>query len=172
MGVDESGISSYQFRMNSTISSIIESRTGVTPDRCSWDAVNYGVMKDYLKREIGVRGYPVAVHSTVWAHAVVVVGYDGNTFYIHDPASTNTSAVGYTARTWDDMVKGMGSGQFMVCLSIPKSPDAGRSQITVNLMNGAFQFNRPPTDDDMASRIYKYRWDYEKRRWLRVSRFT
>ncbi|MBN1293235.1 MAG: IPT/TIG domain-containing protein [Candidatus Latescibacteria bacterium] len=162
MGVDESGISSYQFRMNSTISSIIKSRTGVTPDRCSWDAVNCGIMKDYLKREIGVRGYPVAVHSTVWAHAVVVVGYDGNTFYIHDPASTSTSAVGYTTRTWDDMVKGMGSGEFMVCLSIPKSLDAGRPQITVNLMNGAFQFNRPPTDDDQASRIYKYRWDYEK----------
>ncbi len=160
MGVDEAGISSYQFRMSGAIASLIQSRTGATPDRCSWDAVNYRVMKDYLKREIGVRGYPVAVHSTAWAHAVVIVGYDGDTFYIHDPASTTTSAIGYKARTWNNMVSSMKSGEFMVCLSVPKSLDAGRPPVTVNLMNGALQFNRPPTDYDTASKIFKYRWDY------------
>ncbi len=162
MGVDEGGISSIKFRTSSEISSIIKYRTDVTPDRCTWDGVNYRVMKDYLKRELGVRGYPVAIHSSVWAHAVVVVGYNGDTFYIHDPASTFNSAIGYTAREWKDMVNGMGAGQFMVCLTVPKTLDASRSLITANLMNSAIQFDKLPSDDDPHSRIYKYRWNYTK----------
>ena len=162
MGVDESGITSIKFRTSSTITSIIKGRTGVTPDRCTYDGVNYSVMKDYLRREIGVKGHPVAVHSSVWSHAVVVVGYDGNTFYIHDPASTTNDAIGYTARSWSDMVKGMGAGQFMVCLSVPKDLDSARPKVTVNLMNRAFRLDKPSTTDDPVSRFYDFMWDYKQ----------
>ena len=163
VGVDESGLTSFAFRMSSTIAGIIKDRTGVKPDRCQWDFVNYQQMKDYLKREIGVRGYPVAVHSTAWNHAVVIVGYDGNTFYIHDPASTSTGSIGYTQRTWADMVKDMGFGKNMVCLTIPKTLDASRSLITANIMNDAVQFVRPGIKDDPQTRLYSYRWDFENK---------
>jgi len=35
----------------------------------------------------------------VWEHAVAVLGDRGDTFYIHDPASTRNSAIGYNTRT-------------------------------------------------------------------------
>ncbi len=160
MGVDESGISSYKFRMSSAITGIVKSRAGVAPERSAWDFVNYGLLKDHLKREIGVRGVPVAVHSTAKEHAVVVVGYSGNTFYVHDPASMSGGSIGYTARTWDELSGGMGLGSNMVSLSIPKKLDASRPAITVNILNNAVQFIRPPTPDDATSNIYWFRWDY------------
>ncbi len=152
LGVDAGGITAFTFRTSAAIASIVRSRTGATPDRSSWDFVNYDQVRNYLKREIGIRGVPVALLSTVWEHVVVVVGYDGNTFLIHDPQSTDTHAIGYTRRSWEELRPGAG----MVCVSIPRPLDPERPTVTVNLMNDAIRFVQPT-----PARIFTFRWDEE-----------
>ncbi|MBN1292840.1 MAG: IPT/TIG domain-containing protein [Candidatus Latescibacteria bacterium] len=162
MGVDESGITAGSFRFSSTLAGIVSSRTGVKPDRMIWDYINVNNMKDYLKREIGVRQHPVALFNGVWEHAVVIVGYTGNTFYIHDPASTTSSSIGYTSKTWDQIAGGIGLLTNMVTLSIPKSIQSPVTDVTVNIMPDAFDFIRPAVKDGEKSNYYRFKWDYTK----------
>ncbi len=159
MGVDEGGITSLTFRFSGELAELIRTRTGSRPDRSTWDYVNINQMREYLKREIGVNGRPVALHNGVWEHAVVVLGYDGNTFYIHDPASTSGDAIGYTARTWKDIAGNMGMGSNMTVLSIPVSLDSSRPRVTVNITPGAFIFMKPK-DSASAASNYQFRWDH------------
>ncbi|MHB9031316.1 MAG: IPT/TIG domain-containing protein, partial [Candidatus Latescibacterota bacterium] len=162
MGVNEGGITSLSFRFSSTLAGLIKNRTGYKPDRNTWDYININQMKEYLKREIGLRGHPVALFNGVWEHAVVIVGYSGNTFHIHDPASATASAIGYTSKTWDDIAGKMSLASNMVTLSIPSpSLDANRSEVTANIMPDAFDFILPGVNG-ASSKYYRFAWEYRK----------
>lgn len=163
MGVDEGGITSFSFRYSPTLTGIIMAKTGVRPDRKSWGKLTINRMKDYLKSEIGIRKHPVALFNGAWEHAVVVVGYDGDTFYIHDPQSVNTSAIGYTAKTWNQIFGNMGVLTNMVTLSIPLDLDSSRPEVTTHIMPGAFDFIRPKQNSGDQSKYYRYSWDYTKK---------
>ncbi len=160
MGIDEGGISGWRFRFSPTLAAIVRARTGVKPDRYVWDFVNYNLCRDYLWQEIGLDGHPVVLHHGVWSHAVTIVGYDGNTFYIDDPQSTNTSSIGYKTMTWDEIVKDMGFGYSLGTLAIPKDLDSSASKITLNAMNQAFHFVHPKTATNSRSRLYRFSWDH------------
>ena len=94
-GVDEGGITDYAFRTSSKISDLVKRRNGIRPDRMMWDYINGNQAKDYIKQQIGNCGRPVAFFNGPASHAIVFVGYDGNTFYMHDPANTDNTAIGY-----------------------------------------------------------------------------
>jgi hypothetical protein len=163
MGVDEGGITSFQFRFGSGISNIVQSRTGVRPTRQTWDYVNVNQMKDYLRREIGNNGRPVALFNGVWSHAVVVVGYDGSTFVIHDPASTTNGSIGYTRKTWTEIAGSMGVTENMVTLAIPAALATPGAPIRVNYLPQALQFTKPFQGTDSPSGIWRYAWDYTQK---------
>lgn len=156
--VDEGGLTSLEFRSNSTIANIVKKRTGVIPDRCQYDFVNFELAREFIKREIGLRGIPVAFHFTPWSHAIVIIGYKGDTFIAHDPASTVTNSIGYKEIPWTDIKSKMGLGHNMTFLSIPGKQSAA-PHITLNIMNNAFQFVKPVHPSDTLSRIYRFRWD-------------
>lgn len=156
--VDEGGLTGLEFRSNSTISNIVKKRTGAIPDRCQYDFVNYDLAREFIKREIGLRGIPVAFHFTPWSHAIVIIGYNGNTFIAHDPAATATNSIGYKEIPWTDIKSKMGLGHNMTFLSIPGKQSAA-PHITLNIMNDAFQFVKPVHPSDTLSRIYRFRWD-------------
>jgi hypothetical protein len=164
MGIDEGGISAITFRMSSKLATIIGERTGYTPERNAWDYINVNQMKDYLKREIGLREHPVALYSGVWEHAVVVVGYDDNSFYLHDPNSTTATAIGYTAKTWNDIAGAISAGQHLVTLVIPApSLDAGRPEVTANIMTSAFDLVKPAASSTEFER-YTFKWNCSRPR--------
>lgn len=162
VGVDEGGIGSVDFRINSDISDLVKSRTGVRPERKMWDYVNKNVMRDYLWREIGVNGHAVALFNSKWEHAVVVVGYDVSTFRIHDPASTTPNSIGYEEKKWDEFVKGMALNDKLVTLAIPHALENRPGPLSVNFLPQAFQFVKPFYGADDPAAIYRYVWDHTR----------
>ena len=162
VGVDEGGITALAWRTSSTIRDLVAGHTGSRPDRQQWDFVNIDLARDYIRREIGLHGRPVAVHNTALGggHAVVVVGYDGNTFFVHDPASTTFDAVGYTPMTWSQLGVG-GVGHNLTTLTIPVPVTAGPSPLTLNVAARTIAFLKPAQGpQDPHSAQYSYRWDY------------
>lgn len=162
VGVDEGGIGSVDFRMNSDISDLVKSRTGVRPERKMWDYVNKSVMRDYLWREIGVNGHPVALFSSKWQHAIVIVGYDVSTFRIHDPASTRMAGIGYEEKEWDEFTEGMALNDKLVTLVIPHALENRTGPLSVNFLSQAVQFVKPFYGQDDPSAIYRYVWDHTR----------
>ncbi|MHB9028849.1 MAG: IPT/TIG domain-containing protein [Candidatus Latescibacterota bacterium] len=161
MGVDEGGITDYAFRTNSTLSDLIKERTGIRSERMMWDYVNANQCRDYLRQQIGNGGRPVAFFNGPANHAVVVVGYDGGDLIIHDPASTSNASIGYTALSWQSIMDRMGSRDKLVTLVIPASSlDSNRPDVTVNIMNGAFEMVKPKVGTDDVSRMFRFGWDH------------
>ncbi len=166
VGVDESGIEDWEFRASSQISQLVRTRTGVKPVRQIWDYINKDKAKDYLRREIGVNGRPVAIHVGMWQHAVVVVGYDvsptdgATTFRIHDPNREGVSSLGYTTKPWSAFVEGMSIRNKIVTLAVPKDLTAGNDRVTVNFLSGAFQFFKPSYGPEDPPNTWAYEWDY------------
>lgn len=160
-GIDEEGITSISFRMSSAVASAVRDRTGVRPDRKMWDYVNANLVRDYLWQEIGVNGRPVAVYVGGWEHAVVVVGYDMNTFRIHDPNATSNGAIGYTTKEWKTFVEGMGIKDRIVTLAVPKAVKGG-DRVTASFLNEAIQFTKPAFGPEAPAAVYQYAWDYTR----------
>ncbi len=161
MGVDEGGITDFAFRTNSTLADVVKERSGVRPERMLWDYVNANQCLDYLRRQIGNGGHPVALFNGPANHAVVVVGYDGADLLIHDPASTTNTSIGYTVMPWQSIVSRMGLRDKLVTLAIPSSGlDSDRPQVTVNIMNGAFEMLKPKVGADDVSQLFRFGWDH------------
>jgi len=160
VGVDEDGISSVAFRMSSAVASLVKDRTGVRPDRKMWDYVNATQMRDYLWQEVGVNGHPVALFSSKWEHAVVVVGYDVSAFRIHDPASTSPGSIGYTVKNWSEFVDGMAINDKLVTLVVPSAQGNSVGQLAINFLPGAMEFINPASGAGDLSSAYRFGWDY------------
>src|SRR5690606_22113421 len=119
-GVDEGGITHYEFRFANSIASLVKDRTGIIPDRKFWPVGSVSAMDGYLRDRIAL-GYPVIVHSPVENHAFIVVGYDGNDFFIVNPASEALNGnLNYQVKPWSafktDQIE---FGAWFVTLSIP-----------------------------------------------------
>lgn len=152
---EDDGVTTVEFRYSSTLASIVEGRTGAVPTRQIWDYVNVELMRYYLMKEIGLNGWPVAVH--LGNHAVVVVGYeDLNTFIVHDPAAVDKSAIGYTRMSWDELVAGMSRNDKRVTLVVPRAPAAANGPVRVNFLPQFMKFYDPSIS---GSAIYHYEWD-------------
>lgn len=158
-GIDEEGITSVEFRYGSAIAAAVEARTGLKPTRKVWNYGNARLVRDELWREIGVNGRPVAVYVGHWEHAVVVVGYDMNTFYLHDPASTSAGSVGYKARPWKDFVDAMGIKDRIVTLVVPRTVSGG-DRLSVNFLNHALRFAKPGYGAAEPAAVYRLAWDH------------
>ena len=110
-----------------------------------------------------MNGRPVALYHAGWDHVVVVVGYDGDTFFVHDPASTNDASVGYTARPWSAIGGTVGYTEKLVTLVVPAPPANDAHPVRVNILQDALTFTKPFEDEDNPSALYRYRWDHTRR---------
>lgn len=160
-GIDEAGISDWAFRMNNEIETLVRVRCGVDPDRQQWDYINVSSCADYIRRQIAIEGRPVAAYIGHLNHALVFVGYDANTFIIHDPQGVNPAATGYIRRTWNSLTKGLGVRDHIVTLVVPMALDAERPDVTVNIMNNAFRFIQPGSRGQRASQI-RFGFDFTR----------
>jgi hypothetical protein len=163
VGVDPGGITQAQFRDGSGVAGVVRDRTGGRPLRKTYNRGNVRTAKDDIRREIGVNGRPVALYHAGWDHVVVVVGYDGDTFFVHDPASTNDASVGYTARPWSAIGGTVGYTENLVTLVVPAPPTNDAHPVRVNILQDALTFTKPFEDEDNPSALYRYRWDHTRR---------
>lgn len=155
-GIDETGAGQEFVLKNKTLATIIESRTGVKPEAKRWQYMSAKAMDTYLRHCVAL-GYPVLVMDPFAEHATLVVGYDGNTFYIHNPASTTNSQIGYTAKQWSEFRVGeLGIRDLYVTLAIP-TPVKNQRMSTLNLSNGMLSFVKPKTGSG-NSMIYGFKW--------------
>ncbi len=155
-GIDESGAGQEFILKNQALASIIETRTGVKPEAKRWQYLSAKAMDTYLRHCVAL-GYPVLVMDPFAEHATLVVGYDGNTFYIHNPASTTTSQIGYTAKQWSEFRVGeLGIRDLYVTLAIP-TPVKNQRLSTINLSNGMLSFVKPKVGSS-NSMIYGFKW--------------
>lgn len=162
VGVDEGGVGAVAFRMGDAIRDLVAQRSGARPERKMWDYLNADLARDYMRREIGLHGRPVAVFNSRWEHAVVVVGYTGSTFYVHDPASTTPSAVGYKAKPWSEFTAGMVRDDKIVTLVVPGALQAARPLLAVNFLPGSVEFLKPSGGAADPSSLWVYGWDHTR----------
>lgn len=163
VGVDEGGIGPTTFRTSGAIASLVKSRTGVKPDRQTWDAVNKNLARDLIRREIGLNGRPVALFMGPREHAVVVVGYEGNgnttQLIVHDPASLTPGSVGYKTLAWTDVIKDFALNDKLVTLVVPREAGTVRT-VTINFLSQALHFAKPADGAEDPSALYRFVWDH------------
>lgn len=157
-GIDEGGAPPYTFRFSSAIAGLVQSRTGVTPDRKIWPIGSAYAMDGYIKDRIAL-GYPVVVSSPTEQHAFVVVGYQGNTFYINDPASvTYDGQLSYKAKTKAQFkIDEMKIGDKFVTLSIPAPIMTSSHLMSINLTDHGLSFvETKPYPEESPTYFFKY----------------
>ena len=161
-GISEAGIGQYQFRFSSKIASYYKGRTGVNPDRKIWPWGSAYAMDSYIKDRIAL-GYPVIVFSPVEEHAFVVVGYEGNTFYINNPASVDYDGqLIYTPKTWAEFQIGeMDFNAKFVTVSVPKPIHQSGKLQSINITDHALSFDEVKQGSTVTN-SYQFRYDYQK----------
>lgn len=97
LGPDE-GLLGLRFYFSATLKTLVHMKLGVSPSRGFWSPRLSNGLKNYLIKQVVQEGRPVMLILTSEGHAVVVVGYDGSNFVIHDPANGM-----YIKRSWDDI---------------------------------------------------------------------
>ncbi len=163
--IGETGMGVYEARFSINLANLIERRTGLRPDRTIWDFFYINYALDYIKREI-VSGRPVALFSSAWKHVAVVVGYDGDRLYINDPSESKPTDTGYTPYQWGYFTAKMGVGDKITLVSIPgKNLDPNRPEVTVNITDQAFVFEKPQHGDVNGQDYdggenFRFVWDY------------
>jgi len=155
-GIDEGGAGQDFILRSTQLHSEIKYQTGGYPEAKRWQYLSAQAMDTYLRDRIAL-GYPVLVMDPFAEHAILVVGYSGNTFYVHNPNNTGSTNIGYTEKQWKEFkVDSLGKRDLYVTLCIPKALSSTRMQ-TVNITNGTIQIVKPKIGSE-NSMIYGFKW--------------
>lgn len=155
-GIDESGIGQEELRWGSKVGEVIRSRTNINAERKIWPVGSASVMDNYLRDRLAL-GYPVMIHSPIEEHAFIVVGYSGSTFYLNNPASTNSNSLCYQEKRWSDFrVNELLTNQKFVTVCIPEKLNTSRLLQTINIGPKQLFFRIPGTGDELTRINYTY----------------
>lgn len=160
VGADESGIGQYEFRFGPRIRNEVFNRVGTDPDRRIWFIGSASVMNTYLRNRLAL-GIPVMVFSPVEEHAFIVVGYDGDTFFIHDPGSIDYNGnLTMTSKKWSNFgTDKMETNAKFVTLCLTEPPSNLKNLLTINIGQGELYFNKPNSGTETSKINYSY--DYQ-----------
>ncbi|MFA4836164.1 MAG: C39 family peptidase, partial [Dehalococcoidia bacterium] len=178
MAVGKSGLNIFYASdlLTPNLTRAVQKRTGLKPDRHMFDQGTAEEFKYYIKREIS-KQRPVVLFSNAWndpdtkepGHAGVIVGYDGDTLYFHDPrGGTSDNHIGYTTRTFQDFISELSVLRFwIITITIPTPDlDPGRPEVTVNITDTALSFQKPTIElgdnQTEGSKNIAFRWDYTR----------
>ncbi len=160
VGVDEDGLGPLGAANYPSLSGVMSAHTGSYPERIYWPSEflisNNHALITYIRRQVGIMGYPVALVSAAKEHAFVVVGYAGDDFYVHDPAGLD----GYIYRRVSAADLGLDTFTSpKATIVIPRPPASDRPLITVNIMDASLEFLKPKTNTPADT--FQFRWDYK-----------
>jgi len=162
--IDESdpsgGMDGATWRFGGAMETILRRRTGVKPTRELWAMGTQGVsrnLRDHVKNVIGLDSVPVGFFSTVKQHSVLLVGYDGDTFLVHDPDGV-TDPPGYRRVPWSELTAGSGVGTSVYLSYVPKRLSA-TLPLSVNILPQAVALSHPRIGPIMPE-TYSFRWDH------------
>ena len=130
-GIGNEGLHALTFYMGSSVKSIVWANIGTEPERSIWLPVKSVTgLKKKLKNYI-CQDMPVMLFLK--EHMVLVVGYEGDTFIIHDPSRGM-----YIRKSWDELFNETGH-RVPITLAVPASPPDKVSLYTVNIPSGSKQ---------------------------------
>lgn len=104
------GVSPGQFKFFSSAIAHMRIYTDATAVTEYWQYNSGNGMANAIRHHIAL-GHPVMlltnypIMSTVSGHAVIITGYDGGYFFVHDPASVARTNTGYRSVAISDLVK-------------------------------------------------------------------
>ncbi len=154
------GFSELEWRVRSNLPNLIGRRTGVKPNREMWLFYQLGVtdrLKLRVKHLIGLEKRPVLFFPTWESHSVVLVGYDGDTFFVHDSQAVDTLK-GYTARPWSQIVAGAWPLSAAYLVTVP-APIAVSAPVSVNIIPLSLSWIKPKIGAQVPEQ-YLFYWDH------------
>ncbi|MBN1293347.1 MAG: IPT/TIG domain-containing protein [Candidatus Latescibacteria bacterium] len=165
LGIDAGGLTAANLVNSASLADFIKSRSNDYPERGLWLQIAHWdpweKVRNYIKCEVGIAGRPVMIHDGT--HAVVIVGYENDIFWVHDPAALGESYVGYQALLWSDLRDKLGLFTGIATFIIPTDhPDANRPVITTGITNNSLIFNKPKTTYDPNPDKFYFLWDHRK----------
>ncbi|MFZ1263706.1 MAG: C39 family peptidase [Chitinophagaceae bacterium] len=104
------GVSPAQFKFFSSAISHMRIYTDATAVTEYWQYNSAEGLTKAIKHHIAL-GHPVmllttySIMTTKDGHAVIITGYDGGRFFVHDPANISATGVGYQSVATADLVK-------------------------------------------------------------------
>lgn len=161
VGVDEGGISGWEFRFGAGVTDVVQRAAAVRAERTMWTTVEPRRARNYLKQQLGIHNRPVLFFHGGWNHAVVFVGYEGDDFFIHDPAATDDRAIGYQRRAWSDIAGDVGWLHNVLTLVVPKAPGVADPPVTLNLLPQSVNLVEPGRGD-VPTRAWVHGWDHNR----------
>ena len=155
VGIDDSGLGARAARSYPSISGLISAQTRAWPERLLWSMKTQSALRTYIRRQIAFQGRPVGL--IFGTHAWVFVGYDATSFDVMDPQGQSGDI--YKSGTWERL--GLGDWDEMTTVVVPQPLASDRPLVTVNIKDGAVQFEKPKTSTP-ADQI-NFQWDYTRR---------
>lgn len=170
VGRDGSGLNVFRERFGGPLEDYIKDHSGTTPNKKLWTVIDSAVassMRSYIRRELAYNHNPVMVFSRDKKHAWVIVGYDGDRFYVHD-SKEPTVMPPNSLMDWEGRLAGLYKGDIgLLTVILPADVRSSSHPITAGINSGGVIFRQPPPEDSedpnyIANDIlYSFQWDYQ-----------
>lgn len=171
VGKDGSGLNVFRERFGGPLENYIKDHSGIEPNKKLWTAIDSAVassMRSYIRRELAYNHNPVMVFSRDKRHAWVIVGYDGDKFYVHDSKEPLTMPPN-SIMDWEGRLAGLYKGDTgLLTVVIPEDARSSNHPITAGINSGGVIFRQPASDDsdnpisDSNDMLYSFQWDYQR----------
>lgn len=140
--IDETGIEADNV---SLLNSYVQEHTDMAPETqvlaLKTQAADY--LRTYVRKQLAFKHTPVVVISSNKNHAWVIVGYNGNEFYVNDPQDPGKTPP-YSLMSWGSEGEGLGKLWMNDCLStlvVPVDISSNSYPVSLNLLSQGLSFN-------------------------------
>lgn len=171
VGKDGSGLNVFRERFGSPLEDYIKEHSGVAPKKQLWTALDSPVassMRSYIRRELAYNHNPVMVFSRDKSHAWVIVGYDGDRFYVHDSKEPKVMPPN-SLMDWEGRLVGLYKGDTgLLTVVIPADVRSSSHPMTAGINSGGVIFRQPVSiaPDDFVTEskevLYSFQWDHQR----------
>jgi HEAT repeat protein len=161
VGLDETGMDNIN-----VLSSYVKGHTDLSPHTVKWKFGSQlaDSLRTYIRKQLAFKHNPVMVATSKNQHAWVVVGYDGDMFYVHDSQDPQAMPP-YTKMRWGNEEEGLcklWTVESVATMVVPEDISSKSYPVSLNLLGeGEISFNsiNPKTNKPIT---HAFRWTNSK----------